>query len=343
MATRQFISLENLQLYDGLLKNYIAAEDAKSIKSVVIENNNLKFYTVENPTAQDVPKYNITLPQPDLSNFVEKVTEGTNGRALIFNETDGGGAKFEHKDGTWSFVGVNDGGENGLAAQIYALKKDANNKYVGTRINVTKNGIYYTNGADSMAYTALDEIATKRDVQGDAGSKTVYVVETPGTSQDEFSKKYDFYQGSNGTVQNPDPTEKITTVSLPKDMFVESGSVGVVTVDDEPYPGARVGDYYIDIVLANSSSEHIYIPANSLVDVYTAAQGATEVQLAIDANNVISASIVAVNGSKLVNSSVTKTKLEAGIRTSLDLADSALQPEDIDDVDQEDIEDLFNN
>ena len=333
MAVKQFISLENLATYDELLKNYVAKKKKKSIKSAVIDGYNLKLYTIENPTSQDVPKYNITLPQPDLSNFVQRAVDGSNGKALIFNETDGGGAKFEHNDGTWSFVGVNDGGENGLAAQIYALKKNANNKYVGTRINVTKGGIYYTNGADSMAYTALDEIATKRDVQGDAGSKTVYVVETSGGSQDEFSKKYDFYQGSNGSPQNPDPSEKITSIAIAKDMFVESGSVGTVTVADEPYPGAKVGDKYIDIILANSSSEHIYIPANSLVDVYTG--GTTDfIQISIDGNNQITGT--------LVDGSITKAKLVSGVQASLDLADTALQDEDITDVDNEDIENLFN-
>ena len=332
MAIKQFISLENLTTYDELLKNYVAAEDAKSIKTVAIDGNILKFYDVEEPVGSTAPKYAITLPQPDLSNFVQRLVEGTNGKALIFNETDGGGAKFEHNDGTWSFVGVNDGGENGLAAQIYALKKDANNKYVGTRINVTKGGIYYTNGADSMAYTALDEIATKRDVQGDAGSKTVYVVETPGGSQDEFSKKYDFYQGSNGSAQNPDPSEKITSIAIAKDMFVESGSVGTVTVADQPYPGAKVGDKYIDIILANSSSEHIYIPANSLVDVYTG--GTTSfIQVSIDGNNEITAT--------LIDGSITRAKLASDVTDSLNLADTALQDDDIDAVDDEDIEALF--
>jgi hypothetical protein len=329
MATKQFIDLSNLQEYDRLLKNYVAAEDAKSIKSVVIENNNLKFYAVENPTAQDVPKYNITLPQPDLSNFVEKVIEGSNGKALVFNESDGGGLKFEHKDGTWSFAGVNDGGANGLAAQIYAVNKDTK---VGTRINVTTSGIYYTNGNSSMAYTAGDEIATKKDVQGDAGSKTVYVVETSGGSQDPFSKKYDFYQGANGSSQSPDPSEKLTTIAIAKDMFVESGTVGTVTVADEPYPGAKVGDKYIDLVLANSSSDHIYIPANSLVDVYTG--GTTNyIQVSIDGNNQITATIV--------DGSIGRTKLDADVNEALVAGESALQPEDIEPVDQEDIEALF--
>lgn len=97
----------------------------------------------------------------DLNKKVNRQEDGSNGKALIFNETDGGGAKFEHKDGTWSFMGVNDGGKDGLAGQIYAVDKDSK---LGTRINVTKGGIYYTNGNTSYTYTANDEIATKGDV-----------------------------------------------------------------------------------------------------------------------------------------------------------------------------------
>lgn len=337
MSTRQFIDLEGLDLYDSLLKNYVAAEDAKAIKCAIIEGYQLKFYTVENPTAQDTPKYNITLPQPDLSNFVERVIEGSNGKALVFNESDGGGSKFEHKDGTWSFTGVNDGGANGLAAQIYAVNKDTK---VGTRINVTTQGIYYTNGNSNASYVAGDEIATKKDIKGDANAKTVYVVETAGGSGDAFSKKYDFYQGANGSSADPDPSEKLTTIAIAKDMFVESGSVGTVTVADEPYPGAKVGDKYIDIVLANSASQHIYIPANSLVDIYRGSTNA-EMQISIDGTNTISATVVEISGSKLTDASVTRAKLAGDVTSSLDLADTALQNEDIGSVPEQDIRDLF--
>lgn len=98
-------------------------------------------------------------------NKTDRELNGANGKALIFNESDGGGAKFEHSDGTWSFVGVNDGGENGITGQIYTVKKDAESgKYVGTRLNMTKSGFFYTANKNSSAFTADDEIATKGDI-----------------------------------------------------------------------------------------------------------------------------------------------------------------------------------
>lgn len=104
----------------------------------------------------------------DTSNFVVQTIESTNGKALIQNESTGGGAKFWHTDGTESFVGVNDGGENGMVAQIYADKLVDGN-WVGSRINVYRKGIFYHNMEDkaSGSYVADDpdhEIATKGDI-----------------------------------------------------------------------------------------------------------------------------------------------------------------------------------
>ena len=101
---------------------------------------------------------------------IYNVVTGTNGKALIFNEKDGGGAKFEHTDGTWSAVAVNDGGATGIAAQIYAIN---NGTKKGTRLNVTTNGMFYTNGATSAAYEAIDELVTLRTAEN--------AVYTPGT------------------------------------------------------------------------------------------------------------------------------------------------------------------
>lgn len=331
MATKQFISLENLSLFKDLIEQVIAEGDRPSIKAAALNGSKkLELYTIENPTAQDTPRYSITLP------FTEQEIVTANGKAIVWNEASGGGAKFESVDNNWSAVCVNDGGANGISAQIYSV--DSTTKK-GTRINVTTSGIYYTNGKTSPAFTADDELATKGDLAGGAGAKTVYVVESTGGSSDPFSKKYDFYQG-NGSAQSPIPSEQITSIAIAKDMFVESGTVGTVVTPNVPYEGAAVGDKYIDLTLANSSSDHIYIPANSLVDIYTGYVG-TEITIAIDSNNQISATLTAVDGAKLVDGTVTKAKLAQGVQDSLDLADSSLQDSDITSVDDADIEALF--
>lgn len=96
------------------------------------------------------------------------IEEGTNGTARLFNEKDGGGAKFEHNDGSEAFVGVNDGGKDGMMAQIYADIKE-NGQWVGSRINVFHDGIYYVSKAAQIAGAAKDdedrEIATIGDIK----------------------------------------------------------------------------------------------------------------------------------------------------------------------------------
>lgn len=101
--------------------------------------------------------------------FTQKSVTGTNGTGLIFNDANGSGAKFEHNDGTEAFMGVNDNGEQGMMAQIYA-DKTVDGQQVGSRINIYHDGIYYvsktaqTNG--SVENDPDCEIATKGDLNG---------------------------------------------------------------------------------------------------------------------------------------------------------------------------------
>ena len=96
---------------------------------------------------------------------------GANGTSYVWNESSGGGARFVHNDGTESFVGVNDGGENGMVAQIYA-DKNVDGNWIGSRINVYQKGAFYFNAKDkaSGSYVGDDpthEIATLGDIPED--------------------------------------------------------------------------------------------------------------------------------------------------------------------------------
>jgi len=64
-------------------------------------------------------------------------------------------------------------------------------------------------------------------------------------------------------------------INIPKDMVVSSGSVKTCTEADTPVSGYKVGDKYIDLVLANADSSHIYILVSDLIDVYTAGTAIT--------------------------------------------------------------------
>lgn len=82
-----------------------------------------------------------------------------------------------------------------------------------------------------------------------------------------------------------------SSINIPKDMVVESGSVKECTTDNVPVSGYKKGDKYIDLVIANKADAHIYINVKDLID--NKAEGiqysnitseltATNVQSAID-------------------------------------------------------------
>lgn len=112
--------------------------------------------------------------------------------------------------------------------------------------------------------------------------------------------------------------KEIGRIDLAKELVVTSGSVKEVTTADVPYTGAKVGDKYIELVIANQTTP-IYVPAKDLVDIYTYEKNATEVQVNIDNQNVVSATLVngGVSTEKIADKSVTAGKLADTVNTDI--------------------------
>lgn len=128
MAKMQVFTLENLQQYDGLIKNYIGNADAKSLKTVAIEGNTLKFYKVEEPVGETAPAYEITLPQTDISGLLSKLTGATEGNVVVANA-----------DGTVK--------DSGIKSADLALKSEV--KTVSDVADANKAAIEALNNADT--------------------------------------------------------------------------------------------------------------------------------------------------------------------------------------------------
>ena len=163
---------------------------------------------------------------------------------------------------------------------------------------------------------------------------TVTIDEISGQAGDLYSKRYTVKQGPSGSQTT------LANIDIPKDMVVEDGSVVDITYNSEDgklYDGltdvtelikgqggtatAADAGKYIRLTIANTTSDKLYISAKDLVDIYTVQPNASKVQLAIDSNNVISATIV--------SGSIEKTDLTQALQDSIDAADSALQATDI--------------
>lgn len=162
----------------------------------------------------------------------------------------------------------------------------------------------YDPATRKLTLTKGETFATKAELEAaieaipEQTDYTVTITETVDGLDSSIAKKYTFTQ--NGA--------EIGSINLAKELVVTSGAVKAVEKADEPYTGAVVGDKYIELVIANQDAP-IYVPAKDLVDIYTPAAGATEVQVAIGPTNEISATLVA--------GGVTEEKLAEGVKTKL--------------------------
>ena len=192
-------------------------------------------------------------------------------------------------------------------------------------INTLNGKVGDLTGLDTTAkdtlVNAINEVA---DAVGAAETAGAVTVDTSSTTAG-MAKSYTIKQGG----------ATVATIDIPKDMVVSSGTVEVDPEDHDP------GTYLV-LTLANATNDKVYISVGSLVDIYTAQQSATKVQLTINpGTREISATLVAgsvtatelasnaVVTAKIADGNVTKAKLATDVQTSLGKADTALQASSI--------------
>ena len=96
---------------------------------------------------------------------------------------------------------------------------------------------------------------------------------------------------------------QIAKIDIPKDLVVTKDGSGIVVgnwVNDVFTEDPNGAGKAIKLVIANQT-DPIYIDVKDLVDVYTAAKGATEIQIAISSTNEISATLVKAVRDKIDN------------------------------------------
>lgn len=103
-------------------------------------------------------------------------------------------------------------------------------------------------------------------------------------------------------------------INIPKDMVVSSGTV-------ETNPTGKPAGTYLVLVLANATSDKIYIPVDSLIEYVTSGSSATDmVVVDVSDDHKVTATIT--------DGKITLAKLDSGVQASLGKADSALQAAD---------------
>ena len=224
-----------------------------------------------------------------------------------------------------AIIGTSD--NESTADTIYGAKKYADEK-AGAASELAQSAIDRANevgedvgDVDTLATENKEVVKAINEVLaavGTGGTAAVVTVTEKG-STDAYAQVYEIKQG----------TTTVGTINIPKELVVESGEI----VEN---PSGQAAGTYIKLTLQNVE-EPLYIDVAKLVDVYTAQQNATQVQLNVDASNVISATIVAssitstelaVNAvvtAKIADKNVTKDKLSDAVQTSLGKADTAYQ------------------
>ncbi len=145
--------------------------------------------------------------------------------------------------------------------------------------------------------TSMNSFAAKCDARFmKIGEGANYTVKKQASAESGYFATYQLFSVGTGTGGADEAVgEKI---NIPKDYLVKSATIETVTVADEPYEGAQVGDKYIDFVVntydASATDTHIYLPVNELVDVYTAGNG-----ININSSNVVSAVVDSNNANGL--------------------------------------------
>ena len=188
----------------------------------------------------------------------------------------------------------------------------------------------------TLTTTAKTIIAAINELDSDIGSLTsasALSLTTQGTPETGAAVTYVLTQG----------TTPVGKINIPKDMVVSAGRVVELSqAEAEAIDASYSAGKYVELTIANNDGTKLYIPAAALVDVYTAAQNAAQVQVAIDNNtNVISASIVAgsitdrelaanaVVEGKIADNAVTYAKLSNAVQAILDAVDDKLDASDI--------------
>lgn len=182
---------------------------------------------------------------------------------------------------------------------IYIKDGNGNKLYPVTKSNLVLNskgepiGDVETgaqvNKIEKIKVNGVELEIISKEVDINLPSVPVYLLSKAETSDNGYSATYQL------TKDGAPVGDKI---NIPKDMVVQSGQVSTVVTDDVPVQGYKVGDKYIDLLLANTDNEHIYILVSDLVDVYSAGQG-----IVISGNSVaIDTSVVALKGESYTKS-----------------------------------------
>lgn len=295
MAKQTYLDLAGLQVYDGLIKEKMSKEDAKSLKTVTISGTTLSFFKVSNPSEDTEADLTITLPAQDLSGLLEKISGGTVDNVVTI------GADGIVKD-------------SGVLISDLATKSEVST--VSSKIGDIST---LTTKEKTNLVGAVNELKSSVAAGSEAN---VITIETSNVTEGAL-KSYTVKQGE--TI--------IGVIDIPKDCVVAEGSA-VVENPEGQEPGKyiklvianqsdplyiNVGDL-VDIYKAKGSATQVQIT----IDQSTREISATIVAGSIDTTELADNAVTTV---KIADANVTLAKLAADAVAAFDTAGAAATAE----------------
>lgn len=291
------IDIAGLRVFKELLKNKISDEDAKALKTVLLdkENRKINFYKKNDATSVDIADFSITLPEEqDISGLLEKITDGINGNIVIIGE---GGIVVD----------------SGIAMTDIAKKADVDviSSKVGdvTKLNTT---------AKTDVVVAINEVRQAVSAGGEAG---IITIDTEITTSGAL-KSYTVKQGGN----------TIGVIDIPKDMVVTEGTV--VSDPEGEAPGTYIklviANQETPLLINVGKLVDIYTVRKNATQIQLAINSSTrEISATIVAGSVGSTELAdsAVTTVKIADANITLAKLAVDVVNAFDSAGSAIAAE----------------
>ena len=313
--TIKYLDLVGLGQYDALIKKYSDDNDASilaQLEAAIGEGGN-----VATQIATAIAALKGTLAQDDATTL-EAINDELDGidsaiETLNGNVSTSGSVAKAVKDGI-DAIGTNTA--QGTSGKAITSIIQTNGVVTATAGNIDAENVNVdwtpaNEGDDPVSATAnvqaaLIEIYGKIGDTAEAGEVAVYLGANKVNEIKADGQTYTIKQGSN----------TVASMNFAKDKVVDGGSVITAAAADKAIDdNVVVGEKYIKLTIKDST-DILYIPVNSLYKDHTTEQNATKIQLTIDSNNVISATVVAGSIEETDLTNALQTKINAAATTA---------------------------